>query len=48
MKRFKVWLKEMVGTYAIVKDCKPTKDYQIWGACSDIKKKKKKHGKRLG
>lgn len=48
---FKKWLqfKEMTGTYAIVGSCKPTKDYQVWGACSDLKKpkrKKKKNGKK--
>lgn len=39
---FKEWLKEMVGTGAIVSSCKPTADYQVWGACSDLKKKKSK------
>ena len=36
----------MVGTTAIVGSCAPTADYQVWGACSDLKKrKKKKRGK---
>lgn len=40
---FKEWLKrEMAGGYAIVSSCRPTADYQVWGACSDLKKKKKK------
>lgn len=41
---FKEWLKqnEMAGTGAIVSSCKPTADYQVLGACSDLKKKKKK------
>jgi len=40
---FKEWLKEMVGTAAIVRSCAPTADYQVWGACSDLKKRKKKN-----
>ena len=47
---FKEWLKqsEQVGTSAIVGSCKPTATYQVWGACSDLKrgKKKKRKGKR--
>ena len=45
---FKEWLKrtEMVGTGAIVGSCKPQIDYQVWGACSDLKKKKKKRKKK--
>ncbi len=38
---FKKWL-EMVGTGAIVNSCRPKADYQVWGACSDLKKKKAK------
>lgn len=39
---FKKWLAE---AEAIVSSCKPKADYQVWGACSDLKRKKK-HGKR--
>ena len=40
---FKEWVKiEMAGGDAIVNNCRPTTDYQVWGACSDLKKKKKK------
>lgn len=47
MKKFSEWIKvrEMAGTDAIVNSCRPGADYQVWGACSDLKKKKK-HGKR--
>lgn len=40
---FKEWLvkNEMAGTGAIVGSCKPTADYQVFGACSDLKRKKK-------
>jgi hypothetical protein len=47
--KFKEWLKqnEMAGTDAIVGSCKPHADYQVWGACSDLKKqRKKKKGKK--
>jgi hypothetical protein len=48
---FKEWLKktgrwtEMAGTGPYIGGCAPTADYQVWGACSDQKprKKKKKH-----
>lgn len=46
---FKEWLKqsEQVGTGAIVGSCKPTATYQVWGACSDLKgRRKKKKRKR--
>jgi hypothetical protein len=43
---FKEWLKEMVGTTAIVGSCAPTTDYQVWGACSDLKKHKHKKKKK--
>ena len=33
----------MAGTNAIVGSCKPTASYQVWGACSDLKKKRKKN-----
>jgi hypothetical protein len=42
-------MKNEVGTDAIVGSCKPTADYQVWGACSDKenhgprRKKRKKH-----
>lgn len=38
---FKKWLE----AEAIVSSCKPTATYQVWGACSDLKRKnvKKKH-----
>lgn len=39
MKTFKQWLREQE---AIVSSCKPHTDYQVVGACSDLKKKKKK------
>lgn len=43
-------MQEMAGTDAIVNSCKPTKDYQVWGACSDLKgrngKKKRRRKKR--
>lgn len=45
---FKEWFKkvtEMVGTSAIVGSCKPTADYQVWGACSDLKPRKKRKKK---
>lgn len=36
-----------VGTDAIVGSCKGKKDsYNVWGACSDLKRKRKKRGKR--
>ena len=43
---FKNWLKtnEMAGTDAITNDCRPTVDYQVWGACSE--RKEKKHGRK--
>lgn len=35
-----------VGTDAIVGSCKGKKDsYNVWGACSDLKNKRKKRGK---
>lgn len=48
---FKEWvekkLKEMAGTGAIVSSCKGDKDFQVFGACSDIKKNQKnKMGKK--
>jgi hypothetical protein len=43
---FKKWLKEMAGGDAIVNSCRPTADYQVWGACSDLKKTKKKKKKK--
>ncbi len=39
---FKQWLKEMTGTGTIVNTCSPTKDFQVWGSCSDLKPPKKK------
>ena len=44
---FKEWLKtnEMAGTDAITSDCRPTADYQVWGACSE-RKPRKKHGRK--
>lgn len=41
MKGFKKFLKmqEMVGADAIVKNCRPTATYNVWGACSDLKQK---------
>ena len=39
---FKKWFLEMVGTGAIVNSCRPTASYQIWGSCSNLKKRKKK------
>ena len=44
---FKKWLKitEMAGTDAITSDCRPTADYQVWGACSERKVKRGKHKK---
>ncbi len=44
---FKKWL-EMAGGDAIVNSCKPTATYQVWGACSDLKKKKKPKRKNRG
>jgi len=45
---FKEWLKlnELAGTSAIVGSCKPTATYQVWGACSDLKRPKKKKKKK--
>lgn len=45
---FKKWLKtnEMAGTDAITSNCRPTVDYQVWGACSERKSRKKKHGRK--
>lgn len=43
---FKKWFQEMVGTGAIVSSCKPTADYQVWGACSDLKPRKKHKAKK--
>ena len=44
---FKQWLKtnEMAGTGAIVGSCKPGKTYNVLGACSDLKRKKKRKKK---
>jgi hypothetical protein len=42
---FKEWVKkmaEMAGGDAIVNSCRPTADYQVWGACSDLKPRNKK------
>ena len=46
--KFKEWLKikEMAGTYAIVKNCNPTTTYRVWGACSDLKSRKNNNGKK--
>ncbi len=44
MKSFKEWLKEMVGTDAIVSSCRPTADYQVFGACSDLNDKRSNAG----
>ena len=38
---FSEWLK-IREAEAIVASCKPTADYQVAGACSDLKKKKAK------
>lgn len=46
MKTFHQWLREMVGTYAIVGSCKGGPDYQVWGACSDLKDRPKKKPKK--
>ena len=35
--KFKKWL-EMTGTGAIINNCRPTTDFQVWGACSERKK----------
>lgn len=46
---FKEWVKkmaEMAGGDAIVSSCRPTADAQVWGACSDLKVKKKKKKKK--
>lgn len=43
---FKKWLMEMGGaTDAIVGSCAPTADYQVQGACSDLKTRKPKRKK---
>lgn len=43
---FKQWLVEMGGaTDAIVGSCAPTADYQVQGACSDLKARKPKRKK---
>jgi len=44
---FRKWM-EMGGTDAIVGSCRPTADYQVFGACSDLKKPKKKKKKKHG
>lgn len=43
---FKKWLAEMAGGDAIVSSCKPKADYQVWGACSDLKRSKGRYGKK--
>lgn len=43
---FKKWLAEMAGGDAIVNSCRPHADYQVWGACSDLKKRLKKKSKK--
>lgn len=43
--KFKTWLK-LREAEAIVSSCKPTALYRIWGACSDLKRKKKKSKKK--
>jgi hypothetical protein len=43
---FKKWLMEMGGaTDAIVGSCASTADYQVQGACSDLKARKPKRKK---
>ena len=42
---FKEWLKKMAGTAAIVGSCRPNADYQVWGTCSDLKRRKHKRKK---
>lgn len=42
MKTFQEWLKQQKEAMAIVSSCKPTADYQVAGACTDLKKQKKK------
>ena len=45
---FKDWLKkigkwdEMAGTGPYIGGCEPHADFQVWGACSDQKKPRKK------
>lgn len=41
MKKFNEFITEMVGTFAIV-GCEDNPNYQVWGARSDLKCKKKK------
>jgi len=41
---FKVWYNEMMGaTDAIVGGCKGGPDFQVQGACSNLKRRKKKN-----
>ena len=46
--KFKEWLNqsEQAGVSAIVGSCKPTATYQVWGACSDLKGRRKKKRKK--
>jgi len=40
---FKEWFKKMTEGDAIVGSCRPTADYQVAGACSDLKSKKRRN-----
>ena len=42
---FKEWFKKMTEGDAIVSSCRPTADYQVAGACSDLKPRKKRRKK---
>lgn len=46
MKTFNEFFNEMAGTFAIV-GCEDNPNYQVWGARSDLKCKKKRKNKIL-
>jgi len=41
MKGFKDWLQENMGVGPYIGDCRPSDDYQVFGACSDQNTEKK-------
>lgn len=40
LKTFKEYIAEMAGTGPYIGSCKGGPDFQVWGDCSDQKKKK--------
>lgn len=48
MQKFSDWLQENMGIGPYIGDCRPTDDYQVFGACSDQNSEKKNADIRQG